>query len=250
MSAHGVTPLAVPTSGADAPAFILVFGGTFDPPHVGHVELPRRVRDELERSAGVSGRGWIVYVPASRSPHKADAPIASDADRVAMLNLALDGVARAAVWTDEVDRSQRAGPNVEPSYSVQTLRRAREWLDDHGLSGVPLRLLIGADQALSFHKWRDPRDIMRLASPVVMVRSGSGADAAALARGLEATGFWTADALDKWASGVVNVGRIDVSATETRAALARGEWASAASSMHPDVLAYVRDRGLYVRRGS
>lgn len=245
-----VTPVPVPTDAASAPAFIGIFGGTFDPPHMGHVELPSRVRDELERRKSAGGRGWIVYVPAARSPHKPDAPLASDADRVAMLRLAIADVARTAVWTDEIDRARAAGSNAGPSYSVHTLRRAREWLDDHGLAAVPMRLLIGADQAVSFHRWRDPRDIMRLAEPAVMVRDGAGADAVTLRRALEQTGFWSADELKKWGESVVSVGRMDVSSTETRAALSRGDWESAARCVHPNVLAWIRSRGVYGNRGA
>lgn len=250
MNDAATTPMPLPTSSADAPAFIVIFGGTFDPPHVGHVELPRRVRDELERREGLPGRGWIVYVPASRSPHKPGAPIASEEDRVAMLRLALEGVERAAVWTDEIDRARAASTNAESSYSVHTLRRARAWLDDHGMSGVPLRLLIGADQALSFHRWRDPRDILRLAAPVVMVRNGAGADARTLGDGLALSEFWRADEIETWKNCVVRMARMDVSSTQTREALSKGDWEKAARWLHPKVIAWIRAGGIYSRSGT
>jgi nicotinate-nucleotide adenylyltransferase len=104
-----ITPLPVP-KGAAA---VLLCGGVFDPPHKAHVEIPRRVRDEL------FGRGaWLVYVPAAKSPHKLDGPVASDEERVEMLRLATARVARCAIWTDE-NRPRREG----------------EFLDRHAAAG-------------------------------------------------------------------------------------------------------------------
>lgn len=140
---------------APAGAPVLLYGGTFDPPHLAHVELPRRVRDAL-----FGDRGWLVYVPAARNPLKKEGPVASDADRIEMLRLATRGVPRCAVWTDEIDRG------AEPSYWVETLARAASVMDD----GAPLRFLIGADQALSFDRWRAHETIASLAEPAVVLR--------------------------------------------------------------------------------
>ena len=57
-------------------------------------------------------------------------------------------IPRAGVWTDEIDRARDASGSGA-SYSVDTLSRARRWLDEQGLSGCMLRLLIGADQAVA-----------------------------------------------------------------------------------------------------
>lgn len=254
MTEPATTPLPVP-AGPQAPAFIVVFGGTFDPPHRAHAELPSRVRDELERRAGVPGRAWLVYVPAARSPHKPGGPAAPDADRVEMLRLALADAAvpRAAVWTDEIDRAasaRAAGEDPAPSYTVETLGRARAWLDAQRLDAVPLRLLTGADQALGFHRWRQPRDVLRLARPAVMVRedastSGAGADADTLVDALAATGFWDARDLAMWRDAVVPVGRVDASATRVRRALALGLGRDAAALLTPSVAAFIAARALY-----
>ena len=242
------TPVPVPT-GPDAPRFILIFGGTFDPPHKGHIELPVRVRDELERRGSCPGRGWLLYVPAARSPLKADSPVASDKDRLEMLRLALaeSQTPRASIWTDELDRAaaaSRAGQTPPPSYTVETLGRLRAWLDVQNLGGVELRLLIGADQALSFERWRQPRDILRLAKPAVMARGDVG-DAERLVKALAGSGYWNAGELRMWREAAIPVGAVDISATRVREALATGSSDAIRTLIPRAVVEFVRSRRLY-----
>jgi nicotinate-nucleotide adenylyltransferase len=238
---------------APGPRLVILFGGTFDPPHRGHVELPVRVRDELERRLGCEGQAWLVYVPAARSPHKEKGPAASDADRVEMLRRSLEGIERVGVWTEEIDRARAAQENAlgqdaqataEPSYTVDTVWRAREWLDARGMSGTALRLLIGADQAVGFDRWRSPREIVQAARPVVMVR-GEVNDTDDLLHRLKRTKFWRREDLDAWRESMVEVGRLDVSATRVRGALREGDETEIQRWLAPSVAAYIKERGLY-----
>ncbi|MEL7483218.1 MAG: nicotinate-nicotinamide nucleotide adenylyltransferase [Planctomycetota bacterium] len=207
---------------------VLLVGGTFDPPHVAHIELPRGARDARRPGAG------LVFVPAGRSPHKAVGPVASDADRVAMLDYLLKGVEHAAVWTDEVDRAD-AG---EPSYWVNTLERARSLV-----GGAWLGFVIGADQAVAFDRWREARRILELAEPVVLLREPWGSPEVLLDAMRDA---WSDGELERWASWCVDVGTIDVSATEIRALLRDDrENARLESVLSPGVLGFIRERGLY-----
>jgi nicotinic acid mononucleotide adenylyltransferase len=206
-----------------------------------------------------------VYVPAARSPHKERGPAASDADRVEMLKRSLEGVERVGGWTEEIDRAKwvreekQPGPEAdgaeekaqgqdarvtEPSYTVDTVWLAREWLDGKGMSGAALRLLIGADQAVGFDKWRSPRQIAQIASPVVMVRGDVGGSDD-LVRRLKQTRYWRPEELDLWREGMVEVGRLDVSATRIRAALRDGDDAEIAQWIAPGAAAYIKERGLY-----
>ncbi len=212
-----ITPWPAPP---DAPT--LLFGGSFDPPHLGHVELAVAARD-----AALPDGAWVVWVPAARSPHK-ESTGASAEDRLTMLRLATEGVARGAIWTDELDRAGRG----EPSYWVDTLERARAARG----GGAALRFLIGADQAVAFHRWREARRILSLAEPLVIPR-GAVADAPALLEALGATGAWEAPDLERWEGWFVATGMLDASSTGARAGESR--------ALHPSVRAHIEARGLY-----
>jgi len=207
---------------------VIVFGGSFDPPHRAHVELPRLVREAI-------GADVVLYVPAKRSPFKGSAPGASGDERMEMLRLAVGDDARSLVSAMELERGEG------PSYTVETLRElAREFGP-----GVRLRLLMGADQAAEFHRWREPAEIMRLAEPVVMLRAPAESWEGLRGR-LEP--HWTPGEVEQWGRRVVRVPTMDVSATAVRELLASGadngrldRW------MMPQVLRYVRERGLYRR---
>lgn len=155
-----ITPLKLPRDVRT----LLVFGGSFDPPHFYHTVGPLSVVGRL-----FGPDAWILYVPAASSPLKEAGHRASDLHRLAMLKRALDVPARRSIWTDELDRAawlRERGRKPVASFTVDTLRRLRQVVP----SRVTLRLLIGSDQAADFHKWKDARKIIEIAEPVVMVR--------------------------------------------------------------------------------
>lgn len=210
---------------------LIVFGGSFDPPTRAHLELARAARDAAVPDA------WLVLVPAARSPHKDTAPSASNEDRLAMLGLAVRAVPRAVVWTDELDRAS-AG---QPSYMIQTIRR----LGSLWPHPPALRLLIGADQAIAFDRWRDARALIQLAEPLVLLREPIDTEAALIDR-LAATGAWSKAELDQWGRWIAPVGTIPASATQVRAALAGGgPDAELEPLLDPAVLSYIRAHQLY-----
>jgi len=214
----------------------LFFGGSFDPPHLGHASLPaqvaRRIGDDADAGADVP----IVYVPAARSPHKDQAP-APDADRLAMLGLALRDLDHpSAVWTYELDASDPGAP----SYWADTWARVRAAC---GLDGN--RFLIGADQALSMHRWRRFDEFWRDA--VVMGRNDADSGAT-LVEGLRELGVWSEDDLAHWAGRVVPIGMIDASSTRIRAALADPQTRThPIAGLDDRVRSYIVSRGLYTR---
>jgi nicotinate-nucleotide adenylyltransferase len=131
-----------------------VFGGTFDPVHWGHL----RLAECCEQQASLDD---VAFVPAAQQPHKPHTPRASDADRVAMLELAIAGRPTWSVSTIEIDRGGR-------SYTVETLRELRARLPD-----AELFLLMGADSLADLPRWREAAEICRLATPLVVRRPGA-----------------------------------------------------------------------------
>lgn len=165
-----------------------LFGGTFDPPHIGHLIAAQDACAALSLDR-------FLFVPAAVPPHKRDAGVSSQEIRLAMLKAAVAG--NAAFEISEIEL-RRTGP----SYTVDTLRQlATECPADE------LFLLIGVDQVREFGTWREPDEIVRLARLVMLSRSG-----------LDEPG-----AESKYVSHTVNVTRIDVSSTMIRARVAAGE---------------------------
>ncbi|MBL0921158.1 MAG: nicotinate (nicotinamide) nucleotide adenylyltransferase [Phycisphaerales bacterium] len=220
-----VDPIAVEPALRGA-RLALVFGGTFDPPHRAHVALPALVREAV-------GADAVIYVPAARSPHKGDGPVAPGGERMEMLRLALAGEAWAVVSDVELRRGADG-----PSYTVDTLRELGA-----ALPGVRLRLLMGADQAAAFARWREPEEIVRLAEPVVMLRAPLESEGALMDVLRER---WGADAAAPWRARIVAVPTLDAEATEIRERLRRDPLDPALDRLVPAaVLGHIRARGLY-----
>ena len=130
-----------------------IYGGSFDPIHVGHMS----VASEVMRTYNLDA---VVFVPAQQSPLK-PAPAASASDRVAMVRIAVSGIAWAEVSTLEVDRSP-------PSYTVETVRAL-----SHEHREAELFLVVGADVLAEFGQWREPEGILGLATLVAVGRPGA-----------------------------------------------------------------------------
>ncbi|MEM9415915.1 MAG: nicotinate (nicotinamide) nucleotide adenylyltransferase, partial [Planctomycetota bacterium] len=206
---------------------ILIFGGSFDPPHVAHTLLPRWVAHELDIEA-------VAFIPAGRAPHKLDRDQTDPQHRLAMLRLALAdesdavaGLPEAVVLTDEIDRTPG-----EPSYTVDTLARLHERIGE----GVSLRLLFGGDQLRIFDQWREPDRVVALAEPVVMVRPPE--TSASLLGALPDDA-----ARATWEPRLIEVPRIDLSSTDIRERIAQGK--DTEGLVAPAVAAYIQEHGLY-----
>jgi nicotinate-nucleotide adenylyltransferase len=132
-----------------------IFGGSFDPPHVGHL---------LAASDAVEALGLdrLVFVPARLSPFKEGVTVTSAADRLAMVRVAVGDDPRFAVDPIEIEREGL-------SYTVDTLAA---YADRH--PGTELHLLVGEDVLPGFPQWREPGRIRRLARLVVLRRTTAG----------------------------------------------------------------------------
>jgi len=199
-----------------------IYGGSFDPVHNGHLHVARVARERLELDG-------IVWVPAARPPHKPLKRLASEADRLAMLELALAGDERAWISTLEFERSG-------PSYTFDTLR---ELPVRAGLRpGCELFLLLGWDNLRGLERWHRAGEVLSLAQPIVVWREGG--DEAVLAHLRSAL---EPQAFARLESGLVRVTPSPESSTDVRARLERGEWP--VEAVPAAVLEYIRSRGVY-----
>ncbi len=134
-----------------------VFGGTFDPPHKGHLRLARLA----ERSCSLDR---ILFVPCARQPFKSLDPGASAWHRCAMLALALEDEPK---WLLDAREMERGGI----SYTIKTLELLRlEQPKDQFF------LILGEDNLNGFSRWRRPMDIAEMATLVVAPRGGACGD--------------------------------------------------------------------------
>jgi len=132
-----------------------MFGGTFDPIHVGHLLLAELAREEL-------GLDRVLFVPANIPPHKRAGRMIAPSDcRIAMLELATAANRAFEISTHEIDREG-------VSYTVETLRHFEALRP-----AARFTLLIGADNARDFRTWREPERIVELADVAVWARPGS-----------------------------------------------------------------------------
>lgn len=181
---------------------ILIFGGSFDPPHLGHTILPMLAMDAVDADA-------IVYIPAAKPPHKEGVMQSAASHRLKMLQSAVKDQPFAEVSALEFVRAAR---NKGPTYTIDTLIELREHLGP----GPEFRLLIGGDMLRSFDTWRSPEQIIELAEPAVMVRPPDTPDS--LLDGLP-TGFDRAE----WATRLVPLPQIDLSSTVIRERVREGK---------------------------
>lgn len=230
LSTAPITPLDI-THSHSTPLGLLIVGGSFDPPHRWHTHIAESARQWLSReNPAQTNTGKVdwhtLFVPAAHSPLKTRGPIAPDADRLALLRLAIAPLPNTHIWTDELDRAAyelRTNPNAHtPSYTLDTLTRLATLFRAAAHPDQPpptLRLLIGTDQALSFHRWHEPRRIIALAPPIVLLRPPV-ATRADLRAHLVETGFWSATELDRWEDSTLIAETNPVSSTDLRAHLA------------------------------
>lgn len=204
---------------------VALMGGTFDPVHLGHVQLGLAARDAV-------GASWLVLMPAARNPLKPSGPILSDRERVELLALACDGLDRVGVSTLELEENDGA---ASPSYTIDTLRTLAITAPD-----TRLRLVIGADSARSFHLWKHPREIIALAEPAVLLRSP---DESAEALLTAMSPHWSPEELGAWRRRVVASPLFNICATRIRELITRRDWEAAelSASLAPRVLARLRD---------
>ncbi|MCD6228382.1 MAG: nicotinate-nucleotide adenylyltransferase [Candidatus Omnitrophica bacterium] len=124
-----------------------ILGGTFNPPHIGHIILAQEVLDKLNLDK-------ILFIPANIPPHK-NASLIEAKHRLKMVKLSIEGNKNFSLLDCEIKRGG-------VSYTVDTLRELRKIFPSY-----EFYLIIGSDLAKDFNTWKDYEEIMKLAKVVV-----------------------------------------------------------------------------------
>jgi len=195
-----------------------IFGGSFDPPHVGHLLAAVDAYESLALDR-------LVFVPAAAQPLKVGAATGTPQQRLEMVRLMVEGDPRFAVDPIEIAR-----PGL--SYTVETLEEFERRAPD-----AERFFLVGADTLGSFTRWREPERVLRLARLVVLRRATT----------VETPSFAEEGELPRAPEGmeplVLETRRVDVSSTEVRARVRAGE---SIRGFVPDaVAAYIERARLY-----
>ncbi|OOZ40898.1 hypothetical protein BOW53_06065 [Solemya pervernicosa gill symbiont] len=204
-----------------------IFGGTFDPVHIGHL----RPALELKTSLGLAE---VRMVPCRIPPHR-NSPVVKAEQRVLMLQAALEGVGELSLDLREMEREG-------PSYMADTLTSLRCEMPEQ-----PLCLIIGMDALLGLPSWHRWTELIELAHLVVMARPGYELpNEGVVAELVAAHRLSSADELHGRPAGGIwfsEVSQLDVSATALRALIAKGR---TIRYLTPDAVCEVIEReGLY-----
>jgi nicotinate-nucleotide adenylyltransferase len=139
---------------ADGPRRIGILGGTFDPPHLGHLWLATLAADAI-------GLDRVLFMPAAQPPHKAGRGLTSAADRLLMTRLAIAGDEAFELTLIEMERSG-------PSYTIDSVVELRHLYGDE----AELFLLMAADSLAQIDAWRQPDELLERIDWVVAPRPG------------------------------------------------------------------------------
>lgn len=184
-----------------------IFGGTFDPVHLGHLVAAVNARHALALDV-------VLMVVAHDPWQKADRTVTPAADRLAMLQAAVEGV-------DGVEASAMEMERGGTTYTIDTVEQLRR-----GHPGAGLVLVVGSDVAADLDSWERSTDLRRLVELAVVSRPGRPAVVP-----------------EGWEGGTVSIPALDISATDLRARVAAG---APLDFLVPDgAIRWIRSRGLY-----
>ena len=189
-----------------------IFGGTFDPPHIGHLLIAQTVfeSENFER---------LIFVPANISPAKKNGDSSSPNERSKMLEIALINNPNFEISDLEIKREGI-------SYTIDTIR---EFVDDLKLDKEDLFFLMGSDTLKSFHTWKDPEKILSLCNIIVAIRPG-----------------FTPSDIPQWVLDSVrfaNIPRFEVSSTNIRRRWREGK--TIRYMVTKEVWEYIDEKDLY-----
>ncbi|HEY2962325.1 MAG TPA: nicotinate-nucleotide adenylyltransferase [Pyrinomonadaceae bacterium] len=192
---------------------IALYGGTFDPVHLGHLEVARKVSElfEIEK---------VIFIPAQIAPHKVGRPVTEPIHRYAMLALATQNDPRLVISTFELDAPDRR-------YTVDTVAEFQRELGE----GTELFFIMGADSWSEITTWHQWERLLKMTNHIVVTRPGY--DVAPAPAGLGERIFFT-DAVLK-----------DISATDIRRLASEGRHDELEQLVPRSVGDYIKKYGIY-----
>ena len=195
-----------------------VFGGSFDPVHMGHLTIAQDAVEQLELDR-------LIFVPAAVPPHKQDAKLADSRHRFEMLQRATEGNLSFEVSDMEL---QRGGV----SYTFDTITQIQF---EH--PGAELFFIVGLDSLTILHSWRNIEQLLELCTIVPFARGGE--DPAKVAAQIQLSEPWKTRLMER----LIRIHEIEISASEIRMRLAEG--LSIRYLVPPEVEMYIAEHGLY-----
>lgn len=196
-----------------------IYGGSFDPIHLGHLLVAETVRDTL-------GLDQVRFVPAAQSPLKQDKPPTAAKNRIEMVQLAVGGNPQFVVDGREIGRGG-------VSYTVDTLT---EIASEN--PAAQLYFIMGADSLVDFSKWHEPKRICELATLIVVSRGGHGdPDWKHLAPYVDES------QMSAIQSSAVKMAQIEISSRDIRSRVSRGH--SIRYQVPAGVAAYITEQQMY-----
>ena len=217
---------------------VAVYGGSFDPVHTGHEAVARNLTELFALDE-------FIFVPAYVAPHKRDRRVSPALDRFAMLALATQDERRFRVSAVEVNAPERP-------YTVDTLTHFSESFGER----ARLFFVMGADSWEEITTWREWERVLALADQLVVTRPGyelptGHVTEAVRERIVDVRGARRERVGEELKKGggprvyLTDAANVKAAATDVRAAVARGDWASLDALVAPAVAEYIRKYGLY-----
>ena len=187
-----------------------ILGGTFDPPHLGHLVLAQEISEKLRLNR-------VIFIPSAVPPHKTADEVSLAEYRLEMIKLAIKE--NKFFFISDIELKRKG-----PSYTIDTIRELKKVY-----AKAELFLLIGSDMLEEMLSWREPQEIYRSIKVVIGLRPG----------------FNKIDPHNQFAkdSQIVEITSLDISSTLIRNKIKKGE--SIKYLVPPKVEDYIRDKKLY-----
>jgi len=211
---------------------IAVFGGTFNPIHLGHLRVAEEAREAFALDR-------VVFMPANVPPHKDDPDLAPAGLRMEMVRLAIEGNPAFEASDMELERGGR-------SFTIETVRA----LLAGGPAGLRVSLIIGSDSFNDITTWREYEELLSLVSLIIVSRPGYPAKKPAEVLPVElARGFWYDSTSGSYvnseggALSYLGATLLDISSSDIRRRISEGR--SAKYLLPESVMGFIGERGLY-----